>query len=556
MSEEYYATEERVEEAVLAVQTLDYPSVAATARAFNVPVRQLQRRVKSGRSLSTRTPTNTRLTPTQEQALTEYVSWLDQVDYQARPKLIVGAANYLLRTATPDAPPVGEHWATRWIARHPEFFKRRQKPLAVARKEAFNIRTIRKHFRDFYDVKQELGIHDDDIYNMDETGFRVGCGKSHEVLTRSARRNLYLNDAEDRDYITSIECINAAGEAIPPLLILKGQHILHKWAKNSLPPDIRICTSGSGYSNDDIMDEWIKHFDEHTRTRTKGLWRLLIIDGYDSHFQSTVFYYAREHQISLFVLPPHSTHWSQPLDVGCFQPFKHWHTEVVDEAVRAGNAAFNRLDFLDAFALMRENTFTKHTIKKAFYKTGLVPFDPEVVIEPLQEQIDSRQSTPEQAEVNEVNFQRTPKRPNHVIKLGKNLQLLIDSDCLYQLPESVQNGLQRFIKAETVMSHTVELLQRDLNQALAVGDRKRKRQSLRSTVASKSGSMTVGQIRSSAAAREEDEVNKARNALFKAKDSLEQKHKKRRVRTQERGEVVETPEPGNFRWIEEQIQCM
>lgn len=221
MTDAYLDKENRIEEALVAIQNAHYPSIRSAALAFNVPERQLQRRVKTGRSMSDRSANGTRLTTTQERALCEYVDWLDSIEYQARPKSIATGANFLLRQADKNAPAVGEHWVTRWLQRHPEYRIRRQKPMAVARKEAFNLHLIKKHFSDFYKIKQELGVHDDDIYNMDETGFRIGCGKSHSVITRSARKNLYLSDAEDRDYITSIECISAGGYMLPPLLIIK-----------------------------------------------------------------------------------------------------------------------------------------------------------------------------------------------------------------------------------------------------------------------------------------------------------------------------------------------
>ena len=54
-------------------------------------------------------------------------------------------------------------------------------------------------------------------------------------------------------------------------------------------------------------------------------------------------------KIDLFVLLPHSIYITQPLDVGCFQPFKHYYTEAIDSAVRLDSSDFNRLNFLVAF---------------------------------------------------------------------------------------------------------------------------------------------------------------------------------------------------------------
>lgn len=55
--------------------------------------------------------------------------------------------------------------------------------------------------------------------------------------------------------------------------------------------------------------------------------------GYGSHLTYEFWSYAKAHNIILFRLPPHSTHLTQPLDVGCFQPFKHYHSQAIDRIV-------------------------------------------------------------------------------------------------------------------------------------------------------------------------------------------------------------------------------
>ena len=63
---------------------------------------------------------------------------------------------------------------------------------------------------------------------MDEIGFRIGCRIAYIVVTRYINRTLFLRDAENRDFYTSIEYISGGGVIIPPHLILKGTQILHK----------------------------------------------------------------------------------------------------------------------------------------------------------------------------------------------------------------------------------------------------------------------------------------------------------------------------------------
>ncbi|XP_053395989.1 lactose-binding lectin l-2-like [Mercenaria mercenaria] len=53
----------------------------------------------------------------------------------------------------------------------------------------------------------------------------------------------------------------------------------------------------------------------------------LIHDGHASHKSSEAIKWARERGIILFVLPAHSSHILQPLDVAIFGPFKSWFQE-------------------------------------------------------------------------------------------------------------------------------------------------------------------------------------------------------------------------------------
>ena len=164
---------------------------------------------------------------------------------------------------------------------------------------------------------------DEDVWNMDETGFRVGCGRAHWVVSGHSRKPLLLTNLDNREYVTSCECISAGGRDIPPMVIIAGVLILEKWAQqNDLNDDVLLTTSPTGYSNDDLAIDWLKHFDKHSRKGQVGAWRMLIMDGYGSHMTYEFFTYAKRKQIELFHLPPHSTHLTQPLDVGCFQPFK------------------------------------------------------------------------------------------------------------------------------------------------------------------------------------------------------------------------------------------
>ena len=92
---------------------------------------------------------------------------------------------------------------------------------------------------------------------------------------------MLLTDPDSREYITSVESISGGGKTIPPMLILCGIQILEKWAQeNDLDDDILLATSLTGYSNDELALQWLKHFKIHSRKSQVGVWRLLIDLGW------------------------------------------------------------------------------------------------------------------------------------------------------------------------------------------------------------------------------------------------------------------------------------
>jgi hypothetical protein len=64
-----------------------------------------------------------------------------------------------------------------------------------------------------------------------------------------------MSDLDTRESITSIEAINAAGEAAPLMLILLGVVLLEHAFNNDIDDKVLFATNketGSGYSNDQL----------------------------------------------------------------------------------------------------------------------------------------------------------------------------------------------------------------------------------------------------------------------------------------------------------------
>ena len=77
-----------------------------------------------------------------------------------------------------------------------------------------------------------------------------------------------------------------------------------------------FTVANNGWSNNAIGLIWLqKIFERYTKPKRTITKRLLIVDGHSSHVYMAFVDWADEHGIILLILPLHTTHRLQPLDV-------------------------------------------------------------------------------------------------------------------------------------------------------------------------------------------------------------------------------------------------
>jgi len=85
---------------------------------------------------------------------------------------------------------------------------------------------------------------------MDESGFAVGTSQLSRALVNVCKESSWKVINSRQEWITAIECVSAAGVAIPPLVIFKAKHTNTAWILIDTPPDWRFLTSNSGWTSD------------------------------------------------------------------------------------------------------------------------------------------------------------------------------------------------------------------------------------------------------------------------------------------------------------------
>jgi len=233
--------EERVIEACEWLNAQKKPCFAKAARKYGVHKDRVRRRFlgKAGDS-SNIGGHNKRLNYDEDQALCAYIDLADDIGLPIREKTLVVAANAILQNHYVHPPPLSAAWPSRRLSRHPDYQKKFRKPLSTLRKNTHDIEGLEKWFRKLQTLREEYGIVDEDIHNMDETGFRIGVGRKHKIITKMTTKRHYQSDPDNRDYITSIESISAAGEVHAPLLVLKATSLLERWIVDELDDNTAI----------------------------------------------------------------------------------------------------------------------------------------------------------------------------------------------------------------------------------------------------------------------------------------------------------------------------
>jgi hypothetical protein len=143
-----------------------------------------------------------------------------------------------------------------------------------------------------------------------------------------------------------VEVISADGYYIPPFIIFGGKCILAGWFDVCDELDYTISILDSRYINDLLAFQWIQHFNHHTKHHMLDVKCLLLCDGYGSHMTYEFINFYEKNNIILYFLPLHTSHLLQPLDVGVFQAYKHWHSEAIKDATQIGCRKFTKVEFL------------------------------------------------------------------------------------------------------------------------------------------------------------------------------------------------------------------
>ena len=485
MESSYGLIESRIQEALRYLSENPRTKITVLGKQFNVPYQRLLARLHGRKSISEVTQRTTRLNEFQEAAVLNYVERLTSAFIPPRKDVVVAYANSLLNdTAEPGVPiqPLGPQWLARFLRRHPDLTATKMKTMEKKRQQAADVEYIRDWFAKYEKVRRDYQIQSNDIWNMDESGFQIGQGRSQVVIIPRTSHIRYaskprLGVPENRESVTVIEAISSTGNYIAPWLLMCGKnHVATTYGCGTmLPPndagvngieapadwsnDFHVYMTKSGFTNDEIAIEWLQHFNEQTSKCQQGAYRLLLVDQHGSHCTQEFIDYCNSNNIVLFGFVPHSTHFIQPCDVGIFGPYKHYFAKAVNEAACLGYTSLAKYEFIHMLATARRQAMKPSNITSAFKRAGLEPIDIQVTINVALSSLPPAPITPPRRQISRVRTPRTVKSTN------RQGQWLLDcADDFTSIREDYKSRLATYIRGTSLQSHALRQTMFDLNR--------------------------------------------------------------------------------------------
>ena len=139
--------------------------------------------------------------------------------------------------------------------------------------------------------------------------------------------------------------------------------------------------SDSGWSNSEVFRGYVEnHLLKYLPERSVTNPVLLLYDGHRSHINVGIIDLAKQQNIILFVLPAHTSHVLQPLDVGCFGPFERIFNNMSHTFMRDNcGMSITRYNICSVACPAYCKALSQENLQSSFKRSGIYPFNPNAV---------------------------------------------------------------------------------------------------------------------------------------------------------------------------------
>ena len=126
----------------------------------------------------------------------------------------------------------GKGWLHRFRSRHPKITLRRSQGLEVARAHSLYRATAETLYGNLENLYMTYNYPPSHIWNCDEFEVQAGRFGGATMFARIGSRSVHSIEPNQREHLSVLSCVNAAGGHIPNLYILKCIHFRKDYIAN------------------------------------------------------------------------------------------------------------------------------------------------------------------------------------------------------------------------------------------------------------------------------------------------------------------------------------
>ena len=282
------------------------------------------------------------------------------------------------QTETQKTVTISNGWWFKFKKRNPSISLRSGDSTAGVRMNAVNSENIHYYFDLLEEVFEEYGFadHPEAIYNMDETGMPL---EPHpKIVAKKGQKKVRYQTSGQKQQITVIGCGSATGHVIPPFIVFAAKQINYLWTRNEVSGS-RFAVSDNGWVDHELFSFFlIEHFMVNAVPHRP---LLLLLDGHSTHFEPKSLQVAKDNNIVIFCLPPHTTHVCQPLDCSLFKPLKQqWRQECHNFYQKNPGLVISKYNFCGIFQEAWLKAITPTNVIAGFTKASIYPLNRDKIL--------------------------------------------------------------------------------------------------------------------------------------------------------------------------------
>ena len=275
-------------------------------------------------------------------------------------------------------PIVSDGWFRRFMQRQPHLSYRRGDPTANVRMNCLTKEVISDYFDLLKEVltENQLLNSPNRIYNVDETGIALD-GHAPRIVAKRGQKKVRYRTSGNKNQITVIACVSASGQCIPPFVIFDAKRLNMEWRKDEV---VRTSygLSDNGWVDSELFRGWLSEHFHSNAVSDRPI--LLLLDGHSLHYQPELISFAKQYEVILFCLPPHTTHESQPLDVSVFKSLKQNWQQACHNFIQSNpSLVITKYRFSGLFKEAWGKTMNPATISSGFRRCGVYPFNRDAI---------------------------------------------------------------------------------------------------------------------------------------------------------------------------------